>query len=174
MLSRDSNLAISREPRLWKIRSHLHLSGRLRLIRFDELLFYGQFFPTFGCIRFLDDALAYPDLAFGVGVTLGLTLLVLALLIFWLLSKIPYFENAYRRGLEPHIIALTAALALGVGITYYYRELFQPVSGDFRSDEMALVAIALSLLLGLFTWSLFFCSNKRFLEKYGLYCLKDR
>ncbi len=99
----------------------------------------------------------------GVGVTLGLALLILALLIFWILSKIPYFESAYRRGLEPHIIALTAALALGVGVTYYYRELFQPASGDFRSDEMALVAIALSLLLGLFTWSLFFCSNKRFL-----------
>ncbi len=99
----------------------------------------------------------------GVGTTLGAALLLLSVLIFFVLSKIPILE-AWRRSGTAFWIGLALAGGLTIATAFGIKPFFRDRE-TFYSDEWFLCAISLLPIYGLFCWGGLYGGQSRFLAE---------
>ncbi len=139
--------------------------------------------PVFAATDFWMSRWLTPVWFLGGGVLLGLMILALFLMVFYLLSKVTRFEQ-FRRDGSAHVAALVITLLLGGANAIYAKvsaegQALFGMGGTFANDEWAMISVALTMMIGVIVWSVLFCSSPRFLgelralffEGIGLYML---
>ena len=98
----------------------------------------------------------------GVGVTLGLITLGLLLGLFYVLSKIPFFDLFRKTEIAHGIAAGLSLVATGLAARELYMA-YQSAGTPLMMDEFWLITAAIGIVFSIFAWSLMFCSSSRFL-----------
>ncbi len=146
---------------------------RLDLLTNDELLFglNPMFFETnFSLFAITDFWMARwltPIWFLGVGISFGLIALAALIGLFYLLAKVPAMEKLRQSGMA-HIVGLVTTLVLGgvmaLALLYGpFRSFFYNRDNVFLEQEFTLICVANTMLIGVFVWSILFCSSERFM-----------
>jgi hypothetical protein len=98
----------------------------------------------------------------GVGVTIGLVALGLLLGLFYVLSKIPFFDLFRKTGIAHGIAAGLSLVATGIAARELYMA-YQSAGTPLMMDEFWLITVAIGIVFSIFAWSLMFCSSTRFI-----------
>jgi len=98
----------------------------------------------------------------GVGVTIGLVALGLLLGLFYVLSKIPFFDLFRKTGIAHGIAAGLSLVATGLAARELYMA-YQSAGAPLMMDEFWLITVAIGIVFSIFAWSLMFCSSTRFI-----------
>lgn len=98
----------------------------------------------------------------GVGVTIGLIALGLLLGLFYVLSKIPFFDLFRKTGIAHGIAAGLSLVATGIAARELYMA-YQSAGTPLMMDEFWLITVAIGIVFSIFAWSLMFCSSTRFI-----------